>query len=151
MIQYLDLIVGSVLSFLLGGGVWKWLKTRNEARLIDQQEKTLGSRTEVELHDISLGSLLKVNKALQEQLDRERADTLRERGEKEALRAELEEVRREVLTLEEDLRTAQAAARELQCRLESLMQKMADPQKTYVRDEHETIIDQTEEPPGPQD
>lgn len=133
--QYLDVVVSGIVFFLFGGGVVQFIKAGKERKLVDQQAKTLGAKTEVEVHDIAISTMVKTNEFLQHQYDllkEEHTEVKKERdsywGQMERMRQEMEELREQLEQTQSDLEAAHSATVHLQEQLERLMASL--PQNT---------------------
>lgn len=103
MLPFLDQIITGIITFLLGGGLMQLIKARREARMHDAQASSLEAKTGVEVTDISMSTLMRVNEQLGEDYARVKSERDDYYGQIAALRIEVEALRQMAQDLQDKL------------------------------------------------
>ena len=133
MTAYLDMIITGLISLFVGGGAIRFYMARQEKELVKAQAKSLGVKTEAEVHDLSVATLIKANEHLQQQYQNLRVEIGEVKEERdsyweqmERMREEMQDLRDQLEQTQKDLETAHAATIHLQRQLENLMATMPE-------------------------
>lgn len=123
---FINQIVTGLIAFVVGGGFAEFLSARRDAKTREREMGALEVRTEADVTDMSMATLLKINEQLTADYNRvsEERDDLRARF--ETLNVEVQALREKLEQAQRDLAVAHTATAKLQTQLTELMESLPD-------------------------
>lgn len=123
---FINQIVTGLIAFVVGGGLAEFLSARRDAKAREREMGALAVKTEADVTDMSMATLIKINEQLTADYNRvsEERDELRARF--ETLNVEVQALREKLEQAQRDLSVAHTATAKLQTQLIELMESLPD-------------------------